>query len=56
MEDSESIAVPETICPLTPSDVAFMEFMYSKEVILASDNHAVDVYVSVKAFVASRIH
>ena len=56
MEDSEAIVIPEILCPLTSSDIAYMEFMYSNEVILASDSHAVDVYINVKAFVASRIH
>ena len=48
--------IPEILCPLTSSDTAYMELMYSNEVILASDSHAVGVYINVKAFIASRIH
>ena len=30
-----------------------LEVLYTEDVILASDNHAVDIYISVKDFVAS---
>ena len=46
--DLETVEVPETSCPIATNDLQCMECIYSKEVILANDCHAVDVYVNVK--------
>ena len=56
LDESETVEVPETRCPMSTRDLRCMECLYSKEVILASDSHAVDVYINVKNFVSSRIH
>ena len=45
--------IPTVACPISTSDLRLLEVLYTEDVILASDNHAVDIYISVKDFVAS---
>ena len=52
MED-ESIEVPNIECPLRQEHADHLRILYTRDVILATDYHAVDVYIAVREYVQS---
>ena len=53
--ESESVEVPDTPVPISLADLAVLERLYTEEVILSSENHAIDIYVNVLSFVTQRL-
>ena len=53
--ESESVEVPDTPVPISSADLAILEQLYTEEVILSSENHAIDIYVNVLSFVNQRL-
>lgn len=53
--DDESVQVPDIHCLISRESEAYLESVYTQDVILASDSHAVDIYISVRDYVYSHL-
>ena len=54
-EFDSAVDVPETVVPLSVSDLVLLQWQFPDDVILASNHHAVDVYSDVLQFVNEHI-
>lgn len=49
--DEETVEVPIIPSPISNEDKIYLDSVYTREIILASDSHAVDVYIAVREYV-----
>ena len=55
-ESDEGVEIPSILCPVSTEDLQYLRQLYSDDLIIASDSHAVDVYIHVRDYVYSHQH
>ena len=51
-----NIEIPGIACPITRDVYNTLKLLYTDNIILASDSHAVDVYINVRDYIYAHHH
>lgn len=50
-ELDEGVVVPNITCPISNEDKEYLRQVYTEEIIIASDSHAVDIFMNIRDYV-----